>query len=106
MTQEEFTNILNGVGIPVRYDHGEEGLAVPFIYYTFVRGTALNADNVSYSTKNTIEINLVTTSKAEQHDLSLKLEGLLTANEIPYGSPDEGWSSSEKIYLLTYTLEV
>lgn len=106
MTIEEINTALSRVGIPVRYDHGEEGLEVPFIYFTFVRGSLLDADNIVYATKHELTINLVTTTKAEQLTYSEKIEEVLTELEIPYGMPDEGWSSGEKIYLLTYNTEV
>lgn len=106
MTQEEFVTAVETVGLPVRYDHGEDGLKLPFIYYTFVRGALLHADNKTYAKQNNVSLNLVTTSKAQQNEYSEKIEDLLDSLDIPYGTPDEGWSDGEKFYLLTYDLEV
>ena len=106
MNQQEFYDILTGLNIPVRYDHGEDGLPVPFCYYTFVRATLLNADNKSFATFNNAVVNIVATSKEEINRLTSMLEELLSDNDIPFGDPDEGWDEKEKIYLTTYYLEV
>lgn len=106
MTQEQFVNILEGAGIPVRYDHGENGLKVPFIFYTFVKGPALNADNKTYIKKNIVEVNILTDSKSDMNAYTDILEGIFDANDIPWGDPSEGWDDDEKIYLTTYNMEV
>lgn len=106
MTQEEFKAILDGVGVPVRYDHGEDGLALPFIYYTFVRGTLLNADNKRFAVKNIASVSIITTSKAEMNTITARLEDLFSDNDVPFGDPSEGWDDDEKIYLTTYDMEV
>ena len=106
MTQEELNTMLNRIGIPVRYDHGEKGLKVPFIYYTFERASALNADNYTYHKKNVVSISLVTTSKASQNEYASKLEDLIQEYELPFGDTSEGWNNDEKIYILTYFMEV
>lgn len=106
MKQQEFVDVLNGLNIPVRYDHGENGLPVPFLYYTFVRGTLLNADNKSYARKNNAVVNIVATTKEDTDRLTSELEELFTDNEIPYGEPLEGYDEKEKTYLTTYYLEV
>lgn len=106
MTQEEYKEMLEGVGVPVRYNHGEKDLAVPFIYYTFVRVPLLNADNKRYAVKYKASVSIVTTSKENMNILTDRLEDIFSENEIAFGEPDEGWDDDEKIYLTTYDTEV
>ena len=106
MTQEEYKEMLEGVGVPVRYNHGEDGLAVPFIYYTFVRTPLLNADNKCFAKKNNASVSIVTNSKADMNILTARLEDVFNDNEMPFGEPDEGWDDDEKIYITTYYMEV
>lgn len=106
MTRQEYADILNEIGIPIRYDHAETGLAVPFIYYTFTLQSSLIADNHVYSTKHIVELNLVTVSKAEQDEWLEKIVKVLDANSIPWSVSGEGWDENEKIYLITLTMEV
>ena len=106
MTQEEYKEMLEGVGVPVRYNHGENGLAVPFIYYTFVRAPLLNADNKRYAVKNKASVSIVTTTKEKMNILTARLEDIFSDNEIAFGEPVEGWDDDEKIYINTYDTEV
>lgn len=106
MNRQEFHDVLASTGITVRYGQGEKGLRLPFMAYTFVRGSLLDADNKTYATKNVATIELLTTSKQEQDELSGMLEEALTSNDIPFGLPDEGWDDANRFYQLTYNLEV
>lgn len=106
MNREQFHSQLENVGVPVRYGFGEEGLKLPFIYYTFVRQSMIDADNRTYATKNDVELHVEATSKKELDEVCLKVESVLSENDIPFGSPQEGWDNKERIYLNTYYLEV
>lgn len=106
MTITELVEILNESELSVRYGFAEAGVKLPFIFYTYTRGTAQSADDKSFVKKAVVEINLQTESKAQQLEMASRLEAIFDAHNLPYGDPDEGWDDDERIYLLTYTMEV
>lgn len=105
MTQSEFTSALETIGIPISYEHAPNGTKVPFINYTWVTDSALNADNKVYSKKAVVTVDLVADKKGMLNQYSELLENLFEQLELPWGV-NEGWSDSEGIYLRTYDMEV
>lgn len=104
MTQSEFVTALNQIGLLVSYDHAPIGSQVPYINYKWLDVPALMADNKVYIKKSEVSVDLVAISKTMANTYAETLENIL--NEIAPWSVVESYSDQEKIYILSYSMEV
>lgn len=111
MTYLDFASIIKGIEI-------SEGVYIPVAYYQFTKDTAkeppficyyytgsndVMADNKNYQRVRPVVVELYTDNK--DFDLEKKVEDKLIENEIPF-SKTEAYISSEKMYQITYYMEV
>ena len=95
---KELFDLLKTLDIPVAYDHfnSNKEITIPFLVYRELALSTFKADDITYHQTFNYEIELVTEKK--EIALERQIEGLLTANKIPYEKEDEVWDNDEKIY--------
>ena len=105
MTYEDITAMLEEAGLPLAYDHFQEGEAPapPFLVFLFPRSDNFSADGNVYQKIDTLSIELYTDLK--QPDVERKVEAVLTRHDIFYNKT-EVWIPEEKLYEVVYTTEV
>lgn len=105
MKQEEFYKNLQNIGLPVTYDHWEEGNApeLPYIVYRYPESRNFKAEGKVYFKKNIVEIELYT----EEKNICLEesAEDLLDTMEITYDKTEE-YIETERMYKILYEMEV
>ena len=105
MTYEDITAMLEEVGLPLAYDHFQEGEAPapPFLIFLFPRSDNLSADGNVYQKIDELNVELYTDLK--QPDVERKVEAVLDEHDIFYNKT-EVWIPEEKLYEVVYTTEV
>ena len=105
MTYEDITAMLEEVGLPLAYDHFQEGEAPapPFLVFLFPRSDNLSADGTVYQKIEMLNVELYTDLK--QPDVEGKVEAVLARHDIFYNKT-EVWIPEEKLYEVVYTTEV
>lgn len=104
MTQNEFTASLSVLTLPVSYEHAKKGTHAPYINYTWNSNSDLFADDIVYTKKNEVKIELVCVTKKDINYWSEKLEKVL--ENISTWVSDEDFSDKEQLYIKNYYLEV
>lgn len=105
MTARQIYEMLQGVGVPCVYHHFAEnsGQQPPFICYYFPASDDFKADGTNYARINELIVELYTDIK------DFALEGLLgdalSENGFVYDKTEE-YIDSEKMFMITYTMEV
>lgn len=77
--------------------------ALPFIVYEETGSNNVVADNVVYSKRKNINIELYTEFKSEETEAAL--EDMLQAVELVW-TKDEDYLDSERCYMITYSLTI
>ena len=105
MTYKEISTMLDGVGVPYAYYQFPDNTpqVPPFICFYYDGDNDLKADNVNYAAIRTLVIELYTAEK----DFTLEdtVESVLKQNELPF-SREEVYIDTEKLFMITYTMEV
>ena len=105
MTEKEVYKILKSIGLPLVYDHFEEGKApkLPYIAYRYPYTDNSAADGITYAKINALDIELYTESK----DLvtEKKIEAVFNEHGIFY-EKTETFITSEKMFQIVYQMEV
>jgi len=105
MTLKEVTQMVVQVGVPVAYYQFSDDTAKPppFICYYYPNDDDFSADNINYARINQLVIELYTDNK--DFALESQLETVLIQNDM-YFSKTETYIDDEKMYMVTYTMEV
>lgn len=107
MTVEELIQKFKAkFSIPLRYNHAEGGLLLPFCIYNWNYLPLIIADNSVYKTKFALEFNFYTKTKAEATELVELFIEFCAENNIVWDEPDESWDEDESFYLTTFNVEV
>lgn len=105
MTLTEIYNMVVQVGVPVAYYQFSDDTAKPppFICYYYPNDDDFSADNINYVRINQLVIELYTDNK--DFALESKLETVLIQHDM-YFDKTEVYIDDEKMYMITYTMEV
>ncbi len=105
MTYNEIIDMLEEAGLPLAYDHFEEGESPdpPFLIFLFPSSDNFAADGVVYRKINELHIELYTDLK--QPDVEAQIEAVLDRHEMVYDK-SEVWIPEEKLYEVLYSMEV
>ena len=105
MTYAEIVTMLEETGLPLAYDHFEEGDSPepPFLVFLFPSSDNFAADGTVYQKINELHVELYTDKK--QPDVEAALEDALDRHEIYYDK-SEVWIPEEKLYEVLYSTEV
>lgn len=105
MTRKEVFDIIKQAEVPVAYYQFSEATAKdpPFICYYYPQNNDFGADNTNYVRIDQLVVELYTDNK--DFNLEEKLEGILKENEM-YFDKTEVYIDDEKMYMVTYTMEV
>ena len=105
MTYAEIVTMLEETGLPLAYDHFEEGDSPepPFLVFLFPSSDNFAADGTVYKKINELHVELYTDKK--QPDVEAVLEDALDRHEIYYDK-SEVWIPEEKLYEVLYSTEV
>lgn len=105
MTYENIVLMLEETGLPLAYDHFEEGESPdpPFLIFLFPRSDNFVADGRVYQKINELHIELYTDRK--QPDVEARLEAVLDDRGQVYDK-SEVWIPEEKLYEVLYSMEV
>ena len=105
MTLTEICNMVVQVGVPVAYYQFSDATAKepPFICYYYPNDDDFSADNINYACINQLVIELYTDNK--DFALESQLETVLIQHDM-YFSKTETHIDDEKMYMVTYTMEV
>ena len=101
MTQEELAQRLAGLGLPVSYRAFRTRQDPPFICYLYVYDTTLYADDEAYYSAGHYQVELYTSTKSPALEdlVESALHGLCWEK-------NEEYLDAEKLYQLTYEIEV
>ena len=101
MTQKELAQRLAATGLPVAYRACRVRKAPPFICYLYVYDSQFFADNEMYYSTGHYQVELYTSTKdlAAEAKVEAALDGLCWEKS-------EEYIDAEKIYQLTYEIEV
>ena len=105
MTYADIVAMLEETGLPLAYDHFEEGDSPepPFLVFLFPDTGFFFADGRVYKKINELHIELYTDKK--QPDVEERVEGVLDSRGICYGK-SEVWIPEEELYEVRYSTEV
>lgn len=105
MTLKEIYNMVVQVGVPVAYYQFSNDTAKepPFICYYYPNDDDFSADNINYARINQLVIELYTDNK--DFTLESQLETVLIQHDM-YFNKTEVHIDDEKMYMVTYTMEV
>lgn len=103
MTIKQIATMINGIGIPNRYDHFTESPAPPYLVFYFPAQNDIFADNSNYCGKAQLHVELFTAEKDFANEALV--EKALSDNGLSwYKSTD--FLNDELLYMTTYELEV
>ena len=105
MTHEEVVEMLEETGIPLAYDHFNEGESPdpPFICFLFPGSDNFSADNSVYAEFVNLNVELYTDAK--DPELEDRLEVILNQHEL-FWNKSEVWIDSEKMYEVLYQMTI
>jgi hypothetical protein len=105
MTYAEIVTMLEEAGLPLAYDHFEEGDSPepPFLVFLFPSSDNFAADGMVYKKINELHVELYTDKK--EPDVEERLETVLDRHGIFYDK-SEVWIPEEKLYEVLYSTEV
>ena len=100
---EEIAKLLESTGLPVAYGFfpEEEASDLPILVYQSVYSNNFSADNIVYQKFNHIQIDLYTRFKEPQTED--KVENALSSF---FWEKAEEYDDTEKVYRITYEIEV
>lgn len=105
MTYNDIITMATETGFPFAYDHFAEGESPdpPFLVFLLPRSNNFGADGVVYQKIDVLRFELYTERK--QPDNEKKLEAVLDKHGLFY-EKNEVWIADERLYEVTYELEV
>lgn len=108
MTYTQISEMISGIGYPYAYyqfanDPQNPPPPPPFICFYYPNSDDLKADNVNYARIDALIIELYTDEK--DFIAETAVESVLKYYEIPFGKT-ETYIDSEKMFQITYTMEV
>ncbi len=105
MTYEQVARMAEETGLPVAYDHFNEGDSPepPFLIFLFPRSDNFAADGQVYVKIDELHFELYTDKK--QPNVEALVESVLDAHGIFY-EKSEVWIAEERLYEVLYTTEV
>ena len=105
MTYDEIVNMIDETGLPNAYDHFAEGEAPdpPYLVFMLSGRDDFPADNKAYLKVTTLTLELYTEYKDPETEA--QVDAVLESHEILYDK-FESWIDSEKLYQVTYEMEV
>lgn len=107
MTFDEFTEVLESIGVPIAYHDFDSGDFVsdstPYLVYQIDRSNSFYADGIAYYTSTAYTVTLYDDTALSA--ASAKTEQVLTDNRIAF-EKEMSWQSDEKYYITNYTMEV
>ena len=105
LTYTEIVDMLEETGLPLAYDHFEEGESPkpPFLIFLFPSSNNFAADGTVYKKINDLHIELYTDRK--QPDVEMQIESVLDRHGIFYDK-SEVWISDERLYEVLFSTEV
>lgn len=104
MTKSEFSQMLEGLNIPVRYRAFKRGEAPrpPYAVYYQLGKDTVQGDNKPYFTTESVVVELITTKKDEA--LENKLESLLVDNKLFFEYEGESELEGQDLYQSSYAV--
>lgn len=108
MTTKQIAAMVASMGFPYAYYQFDENPDnpppnPPFICFYYPNAVDMKADNINYARINALIIELYTDEK--DFEAETAIEAVLLANEIPFDKT-ETYIDSEKMFQITYTMEV
>ena len=105
MTYEQVAEMAEETGLPVAYDHFNEGDSPepPFLIFLFPRSDNFAADGQVYVKIDELHFELYTDKK--QPNVEALVESVLDAHGFFYDK-SEVWIADERLYEVLYTMEV
>ena len=106
MTLAEIATIVSGFKLPFAYYEFEDTAPEPpYIVYFLDGSDDFFADNINYSLKRTLYIELYCSSKKSAMGWEKTIEEALITNEMPFAKAND-YISNERLYVTVYTMEV
>lgn len=105
MTYDEVVEMAEETGLPLAYDHFEEGESPepPFLVFLFPSSNNFAADGRVYVKINALHFELYTDKK--EPEIEAKVEAVLDKHGIFYDK-SEVWIADERLYEVLYSMEV
>lgn len=105
MTYQEISNVVESIGLPCAYYEFQENTvkAPPFLCWLFTDSDDMYADNTNYSRIRPLAVELYTDIK--DFVLETRVENALNAAGLSY-TRSEAYIDSERMFQITYTMEV
>lgn len=103
MTLTEIATMVNGIGLPNRYDHFTDSPAPPYIVFYVPAESDFMADDSNYTNRVQLHIELYTKGKDITNESAV--EDALRANGITWYKQTD-FLSDELIYQTVYECEV
>lgn len=105
MTRAEIFTLIKSAGAPAAYSHFRDntGQQPPFICFYYPNDDDFKADNTHYVGIDALTVELYTDNK--DFALEKTLESILLGAGLVY-SKTETYIDTEKMYMITYTMEV
>ena len=103
MTFSEIATMINGIGLPNRYDHFTTSPAPPYIVFYIPAESDFMADNANYCGRAQLHIELFTKGKDLTNEAAIE-SALRTAGITWYKQTD--FLSDELLYQTVYECEV
>jgi len=99
---EDLYDILSELDIPVAYDHFNKNVEAPYIAYRADHTENFFAENKTYQKNEVIYVELYTTKK--DVELEVSLEALFDENEIAWEIESQEYIDTEKVYQVIYRI--
>lgn len=95
MTLNEVKTVLDGVGIPVVYDHLETDMPMPYIIYKETSTRTISRDDAVGAKISTIQVELYTTTKnlLLEENLESHMSQFIWSKTLNFDYEDEYYSS-------------
>ena len=105
MSYADIVAMLEETGLPLAYDHFDEGESPdpPFLVFLFPYSHNFAADGTVY--KKILELHVELYTDKKQPDVEAEVEAVLDRHEIYYDK-SEVWIPEEKLYEVLYSTEV
>lgn len=108
MTTEQISDMINSIGLPYAYYQFEDNPEnppppLPYICFYYPNDDDFKADNTHYARINELIVELYTENKDFGSEAAV--EAVLLSNEMVFGKV-ENYIDSEKMFQITYTMEV
>ena len=105
MTTQEVAAMIEEIGLPFCYYQFPDGTATapPFVAFFCPAEDGLFADNITYTRRATLVIELYSDDKDFTHEEAI--EAILDAHDLPW-EKDSTYLGDERLYMTTFTTSV